>query len=372
MRILQVVESFGGGVGRHVVDLVSGLVDRGHEVDLVYSSARMDKTTIDGLAMLQRKGVATFELPMKRSPGLQDFSMVRELKDYIRKHGPFDIVHGQSSKGGALARLGGRHYPAAIVYTPHAISTMNPRISAKQRMMWGTIERNLAKRSDAIIAVSPEEERHLIELGIPAQKVRTIINGVDLPEEAPDWKNHKVVGFVGRLEFQKHPENLIEAFARNADKHPDWRLTIVGYGPLEESCRALAQSQGIANRVDWLGNQPGGPAMSGFGIFCMPSRYEAMPYVLLEALAAGCPIISTDCGGAKVAIHPDKNGVIVPIESPVELAMALDRLMGDESLRRSMSAESWRRAQEFTVDSMVTQTLKAYADVSDGKRLRGR
>lgn len=371
MRILQIVESFGGGVGRHVVDLTLGLAERGHEVDLLYSAARMDVGTTEGLARIQRAGIPTFQVSMARSPGPADYASGREIRTYIRNHGPFDIVHGQSSKGGALARLFGKHHPAGIVYTPHAISTMNPRLSARGRLVFANIERLLAKRTDAIICVSPDEEAHLVALGFPAQRLFVVINGIDLPDERPAVANRKAVGFVGRLEPQKDPLNLIEAFARNADKHSDWTLDIVGYGPLEEAAKDFALAHEVQDRIQWLGNQPGGPAMRTFDIFCLPSRYEAMPYVLLEALAAGVPIVSTHCGGADVTITQDENGIIVPIHAPVELAQALDRLMGNDELRSRMAERSWQRAHEFTRDAMVESTLKVYEQVARERRRKG-
>lgn len=372
MRVLQIVESFGGGVGRHVVDLSAGLLERGHEVDLIYASARMDVGTTAGLAKLVHMGAATFELPLTRSPGPADLGAIREIKAYIRKHGPFDVVHGQSSKGGALARLAGHHYPAVVVYTPHAISTMNPTLSGKSKLMLSTIEKALAPKADAIICVSGDEEKHIIGLGIDPQKLHLVPNGIVLPEERPARAANKTVGFVGRLEPQKDPLNLIEAFARNADRHPDWTLAMVGYGPLEAEAKGYAEAQGLAGRVRWLGNQPGEEAMRGFEIFCLPSRYEAMPYVLLEALAAGVPIVSTDCGGARLAIEPETNGLIVPIQNPVELAKALDRLMGDDALRATMADAAWRKASEFSQDRMVEATLKVYESLMAEKRKRAR
>lgn len=368
MRVLQIVESFGGGVGRHVVDLTLGLADRGHDVELIYAPARMDKLTTEGLARIQRRQIPTSAIEFVRSPGPRDIATGRELKEYVRRHGPYDIVHGQSSKGGAMARLFAAHAPAAVVYTPHAISTMNPNLGARGRAVYTRIEKWLAGKTHAIICVSPDEEAHLVGLGFDSQRLYVVINGIDLPEARPAVANRKTIGFVGRLDGQKDPKNLVEAFARNADRHPDWQLDMVGYGPLEESAKDVCAAHNIADRVHWLGNQPGEQAMRTFDIFCLPSRYEAMPYVLLEALAAGVPIVTTECGGAHITVLDGENGFIVPIQSPVELAKALDRLMGDDALREKMSEASWNRAHEFSRDKMVEATLKVYDDAIRRRR----
>ncbi len=109
--------------------------------------------------------------------------------------------------------------------------------------------------------------------------------------------------------------------------------------------------------------------MRGFGIFCLPSRYEAMPYVLLEALAAGLPIVSTECGGATTTITNGVNGLIVPIEDSIALANALKQVMGDEDLRLRMGESSLQRAAEFSLEAMVQNTIKVYEDVINKKRV---
>lgn len=368
MRVLIIVESFGGGVGRHCVDLVLGLTERSHEVHLIYSSARMDAGTTLGLAAMQRAGVQTFELPMKRAPGPPDAAMVQEIRSYIKSQGPFDVIHGQSSKGGALARLARPPYPSIVVYTPHAISTMNPTMSRLQRRIWAGVEKAFAKKTDGILCVSPDEELHIVEMGIAPEKLFMVLNGIAEPTEQPVRPSPKVIGFVGRLEPQKDPENLIRAFAKA--NRPGWSLSIVGYGPLEEECKALAKSLKIDDRILWLGNANGAEAMRSFGIFCMSSRYEAMPYVLLEALAAGIPIVSTDCGGAKTTI--EDNGLIVPIENSDALADALAKVMEDDDLRTQMGDASFQRAKEFSLDRMVDTIVKIYEELIDQKRARGR
>lgn len=365
----MIVESFGGGVGRHCVDLVLGLHDLGHEVHLIYSAGRVDLGTTAGLAAIQTKRIPTYQVSMKSRPDSSDLAAIKEIRSYIKQHGPFDVVHGQSSKGGALARLARPPYPAVVVYTPHAIATMSPTRSGLSRKILGAVEKHLARKTDAIICVSPDEEQHIIHLGISPGLLYTVINGIAMGPD-PTATKPKVVGFVGRFEEQKHPENLLKAFASAG--MPDWRLAMVGYGPLEQELKSFVTQLGIGASVDWLGNQNGAEAMRGFGIFCLPSRYEAMPYVLLEALAAGLPIVSTQCGGATTTITDGVNGLIVPIEDSTALANALKQVMGDEHLRLRMGENSLQRAAEFSLEAMVNNTIKVYEDVIDKKRVGSR
>ena len=100
--------------------------------------------------------------------------------------------------------------------------------------------------------------------------------------------------------------------------------------------------------------------MAGFDLFALPSAYEGFPYVLLEALARGLPIVTTLVGGARAAVRDGRNGVIVPQGRIDALAAALARLSGDPALRQAMSAESRRISLDFTADRMLDRTLAVY------------
>ena len=123
LKILLVLEAAGAGVGRHVVDLVAGLLARGHAVDVVYSPARAEASFVAQLEALQ--GALTVrELPMQRSVGIRDLAAARGLRRLIRAGGPYDVVHAHSSKAGALLRLAAIGLPARRFYTPHAFITL--------------------------------------------------------------------------------------------------------------------------------------------------------------------------------------------------------------------------------------------------------
>src|SRR4029079_12057804 len=146
---------------------------------------------------------------------------VRRLIAVIRTHGPFDLIHGHSSKGGALARLAARWLGIPSIYTPHAFVTLDPTLPRWKRALYGRIERWLAQHSAGVIAVSEDEAAHARALGIDARMVHVVHNGLAtidfLPREqarsqlrlSPD---DFVIGFIGRLAAQKAPDVLIDAF----------------------------------------------------------------------------------------------------------------------------------------------------------------
>ncbi|MCB9880825.1 MAG: glycosyltransferase family 4 protein [Planctomycetes bacterium] len=383
MRILLVTEASSAGVGRHVIDLCGALVARNHDVHLVYATGRIDDAFAGGVhALDSRKALSTAIIEMRRGPHPSDRGALRALANHAATHGPFDIVHGQSSKGGGLARLlRGRHGTenAATVYTPHCIYTLNPEGSWLKRALFGRAELWLARRTDAIIAVSPSEARHLEELGMPPDLVHCVPNGIarpELPSKAEARgalglpSDALIVGFLARLSPQKNPLLAIEAFARVAQKHRAVHLAFAGTGALEGACRELAASRGITDRIHWLGYGRPGTLLPASDVFALSSEYEGMPYVYLEALVAGLPIVTTDVGGAELAIEEGINGFVVPRGDPDSFAAALDRVLSDEALRRRMAMASSARADRFDDTHMVEGTVAVYEAALARKRAR--
>lgn len=155
LRVLLVTEPSGGGSGRHVIDLARELGELSHKVAVVYSPTRAEPTFVRELERLSLFAVEA--LPMRRAVGPWDISAARTLQEIIDRLGPFDVIHGHSSKAGALVRLVAPR-GAARVYTPHAFRTMDPSTGTLARRVYGAAESILGRFvSDAIIAVSPEE-----------------------------------------------------------------------------------------------------------------------------------------------------------------------------------------------------------------------
>jgi glycosyltransferase involved in cell wall biosynthesis len=180
-----------------------------------------------------------------------------------------------------------------------------------------------------------------------------------------------VVGFLGRLSPQKNPLLLVDAFAKLAPRHPDAMLAIAGDGPLEAEAREAERALGLTGRIVWLGFRRPVDVMPGFDVFALPSRYEGLPYVLLEAVAAGLPIVSTPVGGSETVIDNDGNGIITAA-TPEDFAAGLGRLLGDRALRHRMAASAREKAGQFTITRMVDRTLDVYASACERRRSRSR
>lgn len=374
LRILLALESAGAGVGRHVLDLARGLLQRGHDVHLAWSPLRAEPGFVAALRTLV--GLVAHEVPMTRAPGPSDARAVIALRRLLAQH-RYDLAHGHSSKAGALVRLAcaGRGVPA--LYTPHAFITLDPELGALDRVVYGGAERLLAPLATRIVCVSGEEEAHARRLGISPGRLVVIPNGI-APLPPPDRAAARralgldaaavCAGFVGRLSRQKAVERLVMAFALASPPGSAGRLVIVGEGPERASLEALAARLGLAGRATFPGAADGAALMAAFDVFVLPSVYEGFPYVLLEAAARGLPIVSAEVGGAAAVVRDGHNGAIVAQAAGAEamaraLAAPLARLLGDPALRESMGRNSATAAARLDADTMVGRTLALYREV---------
>jgi len=370
MKILMVVEASGGGVGRHVLDLAAGLTERQHQVHIIYSPLRMDRQFSKRKQSLSQ--VRFVPYPLKRSPNPGDLAALKFIRAYFKANGGFDLIHGHSSKAGALVRLAAAGL-APVVYTPHAFKTMDPGLSKAKKVLVTAAEYALGLIGDGIILVSEDEYEHALKLSLPKQKLYIVKNGIKLPDTLEETsaslelrKEYKlpeeavVLGFVGRLVPQKAPEILFKAFELLAPKFKDAYLCYVGQGPLLPLMQKKAAGSPFKDRVIFAGEQDGSKMMKMFDVFVLPSRYEGMPYVLLEAQAAGLPLVGTKVGGVRDIVQPGLNGYLVEVEDYRELALKLEDLILDPNKRRLFGRESQARARLFTVERMVRHTLEVY------------
>jgi glycosyltransferase involved in cell wall biosynthesis len=367
MRILTVIEAAAAGAGRHVMDLMRGLRDRGHSATLVYSPVRADAAFRDFAAGWGSGDVHA--IPMRRGPHWSDLQVVRALRGIVEAAGPFDVVHGHSSKAGLLVRAKGLAPGAGVVYTPHGVFTANPANGRLSRFVGRVIERTLARRSDALVAVSPFERDHLGTLGIPADKVHFVPNGMraiawpsraDARADAGLDEDEVVVGYIGRLMPEKDPLLAVESFARIALRFPRAVLAMVGEGPDRESCDRRVAELGLEARVLWLGYRRAEQILPAFDVMLIPSRYESWPYVALEAMSAGVPVVAAAFAGLKVIVQQRRTGLLVETRTPESFGASLDELLSDAPLRRWMAEQAVRRARDFTVETMVDSTLDVY------------
>ena len=372
LNILLLIETGGAGSGRHVIDLAGELAGRGHRLGIVYSDLRIEswfRAELDAL-----EGVRQYRVAMRRAPHPSDLAAVAAVRRILRNDGPFDIVHGHSSKGGAIARLATIGLPVSCVYTPHAFFTMSAALPVSKRLLYGSVERLLAPLTDRIICVSSAERDHAQSLGIAPARLTVVPNGLGpLPEadrasvraELGLTPGDVAIGFVGRLAEQKAVQRLVRAFAAVED--PSARLVVVGGGPDEDGLKTLASELGVASRCAFTGPADGARMMAGFDVFALPSLYEAFPYVLIEAAFRGLPIVSMDVGGTAELVHDEVNGFVVEQGNETAFAAALRQLVDDAALRHRLGRGSVELGESFSVAAMTDRTLTVYEDLAGAR-----
>lgn len=370
LKILYIVESAATGVGRHLFDLLDGILAQGHKVDVVYSPVREDDIFRRGRAL--HPDILFRAIPMRRAPGPTDVKALMAIRRHIHRFGPYDIIHGHSSKGGMLARLAGIGTASRVVYTPHAISTLNPALSRLQRLLVGAGEVVMSHLTDAIVAVSSGERDQIIGLGIPPAKVALIANEIGSLDPAPRDSIRRAlnlapeqvaIGFVGRLSRQKAIDVMVAAFTRVRAMVPQARLIVIGEGDAAEAARRQAVEAGCAEAISWLGTRDASRYYAAFDILALPSRYEGLSYTLLEAASVGLPIIASDVGGARDIVTSGVDGVVVPAGDAESFAAELCALMlAPERLKRYAAAAKRRLVQGGPM-RMVCNTLALYSSL---------
>jgi glycosyltransferase involved in cell wall biosynthesis len=344
-------------------------------VHVLYSTGRADRFFLDRVKGLS--GVRCAALPMRTSIHPADFAAVRAARRYADEFGPFDAIHGHSSKGGAVARLAALGTGAAAFYTLHGFIIMDPLLAPWKRAFYLAVELALALRTSRIIAVAPEEQREAVRLGLGRERVALVPNGVGPARLTPRGEARRavgvgddetpVIGFVGRFVTQKAPDLLVHAMALVAAKCPRARLALVGTGPLEPDLRELVRVLRLGDKVLWLGERPADSVLAAFDVFAMSSRKEGLPYVVLEAMAAGLPVVATDSSGVDSLVSGGVNGVVVPRGDAASFGDALATLVADPALRGRYGQASLARIQNFTIDAMVDRTLALYTEAVAGR-----
>jgi len=319
--------------------------------------------------------VSVVDLGMKREGNLRGFL---NLERWLRAERP-TILHTWMFHANVPGRILGRIAGIPVIIT----SRQNVVIGGvwRERMTGWT-----APLDDAVIAVcEAARQAEIANAGGRPDKVFTIYNGVDLTEFAPATPATRaaartalgvpnaalLLGCVGRLHPQKGIATLLDALALLRDNYPQLHLCLIGTGELHDSLQAQTHSLGLEGMVTFTGVRTDVPRLlAALDVFVLPSLWEGMPNVLLEAMAAGLPIVSTAVGGTPEVIVEGVTGLLVPPGEPTALATALRSLIENPALRLQFGQAGRARAeQEFSLAHNVAQITALYARCLAAKNL---
>lgn len=315
IKIVHVLHSFdSGGLENGVLNLINGLNWNRyqHVLCCITRSGRMAER-------LKRDDVEVIELNKKPGP---DWFLPVRLARVFRKIKPH-IVHTRN--WGAIdgivgARLSGSVY---VVHSEHGVTMSEIDKSSRKR---NTARRLLSTLVDRFITLSEDlQEWARRDLGIPSSKLQTICNGVDVAKFNADLSildaRHQcgfagsefIVGSVGRLDPIKNHAGLIRAYSQLAQSFPHARLLIVGSGPCGEELQHLVKALGLSDRVTLMGTRDDIPRLLRcMDVFALPSFSEGISNTVLEAMAAGLPVIATDVGGNGELVRNKETGMLIP------------------------------------------------------------
>ena len=275
-----------------------------------------------------------------------------------------------------LARLAARRHRCPLVITVHASVRHNMQVTSARtawlRLAGGPAERRALAAADMVIALTPAAADRLLRDGIPASRIRVIPPGydpdlfaADAPDPFPDLGLPRV-GYVGRIAPQKDVGTLISAFGRVAGPAC---LLIVGDGPGRRA--AEAQARRLAGPVRFTGFAPHAqvPAvLRHIDLLVLATRYEELPSVLIEAMAAGLPVIASRVGGIPALVEDDVNGLLVPPGDPAVLAAAISRVLAEPGTAARLAAAARQTAQRYTWPALPRQVAAIYLQVTGKAR----
>jgi glycosyltransferase involved in cell wall biosynthesis len=368
IRVLQLITSLDrGGAENHLLALLTHADRQAFQIETAVLGGEGELVPV-----FREAGLPVHLLKMR---GRVDPLALRRLVGLLKDR-EFDIVHSHLFRadiyaGLAVARLGERR--PLLVSTRHNDDRffLNPFV--------GIVHYLVSARQDLIIAISDHIARFTVARGVRHPgRVRRVYHGIEPPltralerdgqrirRELGIAPDAFVVGNVGRLALQKGQRHLIAAMPLLLERVPRAQAVIAGSGDLEEFLRDLADDLRVTERVHVLGPRKDVQAlMHAMDVFVMPSIWEGFGLVLLEAMAAGRPIVASRVATIPEVVVDGETGLLLPAGDPLALAEALVRLAEDQAMARQLGeAGRVRLERQFSIDKMVGDTELLYREL---------
>lgn len=371
LRVVQVIPYLGfGGLERVAATLTAGLAPRVGRVVVCSSGGGVFEE------LIERAGVPLEWIPRPKPASPRRFlRAIPAIARVLRRERP-DIVHAHNPAAAiacAIARTLARQRQAAIVTTFHGGSAI-PALRMPRAV------RTLALTSDIVVGVGPTTTRDLLDSGLREDRVVTVANGVEVVIERSRAEVRDEFGLdraelvvnVGRYVEQKAQHVLIDAVALLAGDRPHLRALIVGEGDLEHALRERAAARGVDDVVRLTGPRRDAVDLTAAAdVFVLSSAWEPLGLVVLEAMAAGVPVVATAAGGVTDLVRHEETGLLVPVGDAEALASAVARLLDDPSLAERLTAAAHVLVRErFSVGAMVEGYLDVYERAIHARRNR--
>ena len=334
----------------------------------------------EGIKAAKKQGIKVIPLSaMVRSINpVKDFWALLSLVRLIIEERPY-IIHTHSSKAGLLGRLAAKIAGVPqIVHTPHGhvfYGHFGP--IASKVFLW--IEKIFSRFTDRMVALTDGEKNDYEKLSVcPSEKLLKIHSGVDVAQYMNSNgnmvekkrslgldQNGTVVGFVGWLLPIKGPEYLLKAMEYVWPEHPEAALVFVGKGDLDLDLRTQALQVNANGRVKFLGwREDINEIIPVFDMLVLPSLNEGMGRVLVEAMAAGKPVVASRVGGIPDLVQHGETGYLVPPADEKALADGIKKLLDDPGNAWEMGQRGKEYCQQFSLEAMIAKLDDLYSDLT--------
>lgn len=359
----------------NVLQLITGLDIGGAERLLLSTARRLNSNKyriivcyLKGKGSLledfKRFGISVIGLGMRNR---LDFTALFKLVKLIKKE-RIGLVHTHLIHAHIIGRIA-----AKLAGVPIIISTEHNLYNrGRKYLLLNLIDRITTRFTDRMVAISEAVKDSIVESGrIRASRVSVIYNGIDTNEFKrisikregfPINPAPSVVGMVARLDSQKGHRYFLEAASQVVKDIPGVKFLVVGDGPLKEKLRTQTTKLGLSKDVIFTGPARDIPQiLDTLDLFVLPSLWEGLPSVILEAMAAGKPVVATAVGGIPEIVKDGQMSLLVPPRDPDALAQAIIKLLQNKELAQRMGQAGRRWVKDhFTIDKTVAQTEEIY------------
>jgi len=366
IHIMHVVPSgfAGGGMENGIVNVANRLPVERYRISVCALDSR--ETFSKRVVRLDSE----YHLLPKRRDGI-DWSLIWRLARLFRC-AKVDLVHSHNWGTFLYAVLASKLAGVPIIHGEHGKN--QAELTQSRLKKW--TKSLLGRRVDRLVTVSRALANEWTDYGVPAKNVQYVPNGVDTERFQPCLEKEQarakfglpttglVIGGIGRFDALKNYEILVVAFAKIGSEFPSLHLALLGQGPCEQRLRDKAKHHGVANRVSFIGWRPDPEVfLSALDVFVLPSKFEGMSNVVLEAMATGLPVVCADLPTHRDVFDPEKEGILISPCTAETLAGILAALLRDPERRRSLgSAARNKMVQQFSIAQMVFNYERLYAD----------
>jgi glycosyltransferase involved in cell wall biosynthesis len=380
VKVLRVIARLNmGGPALHVAYLTDGLRKLGYDTTLVAGTLARGEDSMAFVADDRNVDVVRIdELGREISP-FRDLMATVKLARLIRKQRP-QILHTHTAKAGTVGRvaalLAGSRRPPIIVHTFHG-HVLRGYFGPLRSLFFRLLERWLAGRTTALVAVSPQVRDDLVSLGVaPRERFVVIRLGIELEERVATEQDGRLesrrylgipgerftIGWIGRMTSVKRTDDILVAFKGLRDRGVEATLCLVGDGPDRVELEQRAHELGLMRDTLFLGYQEEvAPFYAAFDTLVLPSSNEGTPVSAIEALAAGRPVVATRVGGVPDVVRDGEDGFLVDAGATDELAKKLEQLARDPELRANMGKRGRERVlPRYAVDRLVHDVDELY------------